>query len=47
MSKKIKVGKNSYLDMLKFKNLGKTRDKVIDEYCGDKVFYSDPISDKN
>lgn len=46
MSKKIKVGKNSYLDMLKFKNLGKTRDKVIDEYCGDKVFYSDPISDK-
>ena len=47
MSKKIKVGKNSYLDMLKFKNLGKTRDKVIDEYCGDKVFYSDPISDKS
>lgn len=46
MSKKIKVGKNSYLDMLKFKNLGKTRDKVIDEYFGDKVFYSDPISDK-
>ena len=46
MSKKIKVGKNSYIDMLKFKNLGKTRDKVIDEYCGDKVFYSDPISDK-
>ena len=46
MSKMVKVGKNVFKDMLKFKNLGKTRDDIIHSNSLDFRNDSDPISEK-
>lgn len=46
MRKMVKVGKNAFKDMLKFKNLGKTRDSIIESNSAEFIPYNDPISEK-
>ena len=46
MRKMVKVGKNAFKDMLKFKKLGKTRDSIIESNSAEFIPYNDPISEK-
>ena len=46
MKKISKVGKSILKDMLKFKNMGETRDEIINNSSDADILYKDPISEK-